>query len=443
MNRAYRHSCWARMQRGALAGILVSAGICVTAKRPWAMARDSQAVSADQKEPIVDRRAFGHHGDVAFISRGTLWDLDGTTGKLTKVAGAKDHPSDPQIAPNGRWLSYALKSSEVWVARANGASPHLVGMGGPIRWLSHDKLAIGSVMWDVSNTGVPRRVGMLPRDLVAWNQEGNRFAFESSSLVISYARRSVGADRLEISGSLRGKRVTWYSATVSFSRSLGAQGNFIDMVMVLPDQEGVLFTLDPYMSASVAADGLGLYELRSAGGTPARLGVTVGNTVTIGPQGSFSFTSGAGRYAWSHKTVVICAARVGGCARVPSPKGKLSLDPEWSTSAGTLAFIEAMPMAVASFSQRVLERWYSSHTLWVLRSGARSASEVPGTQGASAPVWAADGKSLMYVADDSLWLLPSLSGRPVRIESPLFDINAWPSYYGQISWSSQFAWSSS
>jgi hypothetical protein len=55
-------------------------------------------------------------------------------------------------------------------------------------------------------------------------------------------------------------------------------------------------------------------------------------------------------------------------------------------------------------------------------------------------VWSADGKSLLYVADDGIWLLPTPASAPVEIATPLFARSSWPSYYGQIAWPSQFAW---
>jgi len=71
--------------------------------------------------------------------------------------------------------------------------------------------------------------------------------------------------------------------------------------------------------------------------------------------------------------------------------------------------------------------------------------EVAGAMGASAPVWSADGRSLMYVANDSLWVVSAPSagerGRPVLIAAPLFQRDDWPNYYGEVDWSSQFAWS--
>ena len=69
------------------------------------------------------------------------------------------------------------------------------------------------------------------------------------------------------------------------------------------------------------------------------------------------------------------------------------------------------------------------------------------------PTWSADGRLLLYVRGDGLWLLnpsagrgnpaggiPSATGgRPARVVSRLFK-GAWPNHYGYIDWRGQFAW---
>ncbi len=67
-----------------------------------------------------------------------------------------------------------------------------------------------------------------------------------------------------------------------------------------------------------------------------------------------------------------------------------------------------------------------------------TASQLKGTDGA-----AQAGKSLLYVANDALWLLPSVASRPVRVAAPLFTPSDWQNFFGEISWSDQFAWRSS
>jgi len=55
-------------------------------------------------------------------------------------------------------------------------------------------------------------------------------------------------------------------------------------------------------------------------------------------------------------------------------------------------------------------------------------------------VWSRDSRSLLYVSGNGLWLLPGLDKAPVEIAAPLF-APPWPSYYGQVDWPDQFAWS--
>jgi hypothetical protein len=65
------------------------------------------------------------------------------------------------------------------------------------------------------------------------------------------------------------------------------------------------------------------------------------------------------------------------------------------------------------------------------------------------PTWSTDGKSLLYVSRDALWLSPATGGNPTEIATPLFAPAEWLhprfgviSYYGQINWTGQFNWRS-
>ena len=228
---------------------------------------------------------------------------------------------------------------------------------------------------------------------------------------------------------------------MSFAPSTGLQGEFLDDAVVLPRRQGILFRLDPDGSSSLRADGLELDALRAPGARPAALGIVVGLEVAVGSSGEFAITNGGDRYAWLTKTVERCAAATARCAPVPaSRRGLLSLDPAWSPGGAELAFVEAPSSTNGNFAQGAMRRWYAAHTLWTIpRRGAR-ATEIAGAGGASAPVWSANGRGLLYEARDALWLLPSPGAAPVRIAAPLFTPGRWPSYYGQVDWSGQFAW---
>jgi len=278
----------------------------------------------------------------------------------------------------------------------------------------------------------------VPRGLAAWSPDGGRYVFFSGSLG-STTKASTGTQRLEVASSLNGKRTTWYTGKVSFTQS-GAQGYFLLDAVVLPAREGILFQFDPDQSADLPADGLELYELRAPGARPKQIGLTVGLPIAIGANGTFAITNGGNRYAWLTKSVETCSAASALCTPVPTAHGELSFDPAWSPNGKQLAFVEAPTISATNFFQATVKRWYASHSLWILQRARTTPDEIKGSGGASSPTWSANGKSVMYVANDALWLLPTLSSKPVRIASPLLTPNNWQSFFGEINWTDQFAW---
>jgi hypothetical protein len=124
---------------------------------------------------------------------------------------------------------------------------------------------------------------------------------------------------------------------------------------------------------------------------------------------------------------------------VPAEPSTVALDPAWSPNGSTLALVRAPDLASAGFPQDVVSAWYAAHQLWLYDPAHQSLREL-NASGATVPLWSANGTSMLYVAQDGLWLLPSLTGHPVRIAGPLFPPGHWPTFYGQVKWLSQFAW---
>lgn len=105
-----------------------------------------------------------------------------------------------------------------------------------------------------------------------------------------------------------------------------------------------------------------------------------------------------------------------------------------------------MPALVAEAfgpaEQSDLVKCYSTHHLFLLHVGSRLPLEVPGTTGATTPLWSADGRSLLYASHNSIWLLPRTGSRPVKVAAPLLVPSDWDGRYGEVvDWSVDFAWS--
>jgi TolB protein len=406
----------------------------------------SGTVAETSTQPFVNIQAFSHEGDLAFISRERLWVLDGATGTLTPVTSPTQQPSDPEFSPNGRWLSYgvaasaAAGSSQRWLARADGTSPRRIGSGfDTSSWLPDGRLLVGGRLWRVAPSGALTPAGSTPGELVAPVPGEQRYVFFSSTLRVTAPKPSTGVARIEVSDSLSGKRTTWYRTRVSYSPRSGRQGPSLFFATALPKSEGILIGSSPFCCD--VSDGIDLYLIKAAGTPPQNLGLTVGDTVSLGANGTFAFTRGGNRYAWVTKAVVTCSAATGRCTRVSTTAGTLSLDPAFSPNGRALAFVEAASMKAGTIGLPRVQRWYRTRSLWILHRGASAPTKITNTVGAAAPVWSADDRSVLYAADDALWLLPTSSGKPIRIASPLFTANVWPSFYGEIGWSGQFAWS--
>jgi dipeptidyl aminopeptidase/acylaminoacyl peptidase len=427
-----------RRTRGALAAalLLVAGAAAYLAAESGAVG----VVAENAHRPFADLRAFAQEGELAFISRGRLWVLDGTSGRLTAVSRPGQTASDPQFSPNGRWLAYDT-DGRVWLAHADGSSPRLVPSDA-LYWLPGNRLVAGGLTWTIAPSGALQPSGSAPAGLAAWAADGTRYAFTSRHFTVNPARSSSGSEQLDGSRTIGGKRTEWYRNTVSFTPRSGINGGLFDGLVVLPGDQGILFKFDPDGSADLLEDGVPLYELKAPGTRPVDLGITVGLPISFGADGTFAITRGRNRYAWLTKSVAICSATAAHCSPAPTPKGVLSFDPAFSPSGGTLAFVEAPSSRAGNIGQATVRSWYATHSLWLLESGSSTPRRVPGTGGAASPAWSADGRSLLYVSNDALWLLPTTSGRPIRIVAPLFRRDDWNSFFGEIDWADQFAWQS-
>jgi hypothetical protein len=375
--------------------------------------------------PVVDYDAFSGYGDLAFVSLGGLYVLDGTQHKLVQLVPLAGGASDPQFSPNGEWLTYSVGDCAAcfYLAHADGSGAHpepLPANGnGRVAWLPDSRLLVGDGIDHVSATGGLAVAGQVPSDLVAWSAGWDEFAFETSDVKTSKDGAFSGKWVLELASSLTGERTVWYQSPISFDPGSGRgfQGNQFAGAQLLPGHEGALLSLDPGNAADNSG-GFPLYWLAAPGGQPYSFGRSR-QVTSVSRQGVLAVGAGGNEYAWMDKYVEICKPSPVRCSTVEVPPGQLSFDPAWSPQGTTLALVEAKAETAGDFLQSTVLDWYSTHHLFLLAAGSSWPAEVPATQGAAAPTWSADGKSILFVAGNYLWLLRHIGSRPLKVAGPV------------------------
>jgi hypothetical protein len=440
---------------GAVLATAAVAGIYAAGSGGKPPARPVPAPPKRAGYPSVNARALHGYGDLAFVSLGSLFVLDGKTGRVAQVPPLTGATSDPQFSPDRRWLAFQTGGNDVGVAAADGAAPHLLRAQSLLGWLPNGELlttptgnpttnaALPDDRYRISPSGRPIRVGAASADLMVWSPSGHTYVFDVSNMGREFGGVLHGTNSIETASSLSSRRTVWKTVPVSVGpKATAVAGGFAQWIAVLPDGEGLLVWADPGHADD--ADGLPVYLIRSPDGPMRRLGTTVGETLSTGRRGEFALGAGFVRLAWRMKTVETCKISTARCTAVPTPRGDVSFDPSWSPDGSELAYVEAKSLRSWSFPQTTISDWYATHTLWVLRSRTSVPVEVAGAQGAESPVWSTDGRALMYVKDNALWLVHApgtpRASKPVRLVSPLF-APSWPSYYGQVDWTGQFSWS--
>jgi WD40 repeat protein len=418
--------------------------------------------------PVVNIAAFKRHGQLAFVSGATLWLLDGTTGKLHRlpVPGSGFTPSQPAFSADGKWLAYLEQHTSqssgdyyarLWIARSDGSHPHVVqGLrvyrligwsptadalavaAGPERTTQpcpcYSPTTLRTVAPDGSYRTVARTSWLYG---AAWSPDGTKLA--------------VAADRyphstIAVYPSNGGRGITWLRMN-NHQRLNGMHGVLFQIAgwwlhagigfWVFGD--GAVHNNDETPLDLIARPGMKprvLAQTLSDGTTEV---VSVSRLGALAVVADISHGRNGGRVYWDKKQVQLCSA-LAACRPVVDRASKVTVEPAWSPDGRTLALIEAPDYVDPGWSQQVMQRWYGEHQLLLYNISSKTIQAIATAKGATVPIWSPDAHSLLYVSGNALWLLPSLSSRPVEIAAPLFTEQPWPAYYGQIAWSAQFAW---
>jgi Tol biopolymer transport system component len=405
---------------------------------------------------------LGGHGELAFVAHGGLFLTGGPAGALRRVR-LPGVPDSPVWSADHRWLAvrvakpppagspYLTEPAGLWVLGPAGTGARRLT---PLSWdvasfawsPRSDRLAVAADMLaskDISYAAAVVTTGGARRVLdtgsyvsgVAWSPDGHLIA---SGVYAGTPRRGT-LDLLSPAGG---------TPTVVTSSKF----DVLELAGWWPAGSGLLYWTDTGGSASLAADGLPLGTVSLAGHRPRQLTrmLVHGSWLAFSPDGStVAAVSGDDREIWyGHKGITRCRP-TGNCTPVAQPSGVVSLDPSWSPDGKRLVFARASasgsfgPKGHADFSRYWIRRWQATSRLWVAGAAGSGARPLAAAgAGAVDPVWGSDG-SLLFVRDDSIWLLPSGAASPVKVAGPLGALTGpayYQTYYGYVPYPALIAW---
>jgi dipeptidyl aminopeptidase/acylaminoacyl peptidase len=432
-------------------GVVVLYGVlalAMTAVPGWPVRAYTMAgATAPSGRPLVNVAAFRGQGHLAFLWNNALYVLDGTAGVLRQLTAGGQAPIFAW-SPDGRWLAYGTGNGEAWLARADGSVRHRVAaLPAPVAsfaWLpSRDVLSISlggntpaaQHLWLVTPAGRVSEVAAAT-SWGLWSPDGKTLAYAVTLPFDGHPEtRSDALDTVPAGGGHPTRRF--------FGRHEG-----IVLAGWWPDGKGLLFWRDPWHSASLAADGLGLFSL-PLGGTPRLLvtALTYADWMAPAPSGrDLLLVAGGEREAWHNKRLVRCDVETAICHALPQRPGFVALDPAWAPRGNHIAFVQARDRGsaidAAGFrTTQALLAWVHSHTLWVADANGAAAHPLPAAgTGVYQPQWSADGHHLLYIRDDALWLVATHGGAPARIVGPFPGTPDLFGFYGHASWPIVTAW---
>ena len=411
--------------------------------------KDRQLNSSPQELPDVNAAAFKGQGKLAFIWKGLLYNLDGSTGEVKQLTDT-GKAIEPVWSSDGEWLAFIRvtdqrsMSGPLWLVSKDGSQAHQVqGLPGPIMiqqfsWSPTDNILSVSTedgLWLVPTEGEPQKLVKTDSKFpsFSWSPDGKSLAYN----VTLPPKDGGDMDDFLFTVAVDGGKPV---------KHLHTPGAGIRLAGWHRDGKGLLYWLIPSHGASVAADGVVLWSLQLAETEPKPLttGLTYNELQSFSPQGKLLTVAGGGRIFWSDKSLALVDIKTGKVQNLPNPSGSVTLDPQFSPDGKRIAYVAAKNLGrdVWGFEKtEELSDWVASRTLYIANADGSNARAIPEAgKGIIQPIWSKDGSHILYVKDNALWLIQSEGGQPEKIFAPVSEQEDLFGFYGFTSYQSVLSW---
>ena len=401
----------------------------------------------------MDRTGWAGHGELAFVSRSRLYTLS-ASGHFAAISGppSTGYDSNPEWSPDGKWLAFFhtgpafgfdVPNPSLWLVAASSGVAHRVTArpneefhwsptADTLAYLSEAGSASPGSLWQAHLGNTTSTLLATDVESFLWSPSGRQVAV----LHQTWARRAFSTS-IEVLPADGGPGATWWQTSSVECVTLASYDPRGRVIAAWAD------------GCDDNADGDPL-ELFSDGRPPVTVGQSLIDMSSLAwsTDGELAVVSPGDRTIWADgKDIELCEIAPLACHRLAIPAGRVALGPAWTTS-GTLYFVLASgsgPFSAngnAFYSPGWIERWQNSHAGWTLPEGATAPrGSSPSLGNVLAYDAAARGDSLVFVRDDSLWLLSRPGIAPIRVAGPLLASTAPSGYYGLVDWTALLSWS--
>jgi hypothetical protein len=362
-----------------------------------------QTLTFHPGSPTVDAKAFVGEGDLAFVSRNSLYVLDGATGALRGVALPRGFQPDgapqlrgeaglgaPSFSHDGRWLAIPAtrivtaqngdesRLSSLWLANADGTGLHEVtGFDNPesLGWSpTADVLAVTNdgetattyrpppgaayvsqptSLWLLSPNGVRRELMRSASGLIdgaTWSPNGSAIAVGGLS-AFPFQDHVPWSETLTTYPIDGAKPTLWLRIVNPRSNSCcdtaGLKQSQLIPVGWFPHWGIVFWASSADIGSGLEGGGFPLLALPASGVKPLLLGLTAAggqvSTIVSSAGGELAISDNEGnsgtRPFWQNEQALRCDPATLSCTAVASAPDTVSFDPIWSADGSQLAYL--------------------------------------------------------------------------------------------------------